>query len=277
MRRITGRCSLTESIDTFIHCGARVQYLCDYQTLKPANVDSTVEVLRFLLQSPTMSRFLYVSGGDAPNIETGHASSAERFAHMNGYSQSKFVSELVVANCARLELFKGKQLRIVKPGYIIGSVSQPRAAQTDFLWRLVSSCLNMKAYNGETLSQWLYMSDIEYVAQLVIDGVFNSAAADYLPALDGLSLGDLWELLKTELGYHLEANSEAKWFQILEREIFRQQESHPLFPFLSVLKREIGLFGSQGTQKVSNDRVKQAVLKNVQYLIDTGSIHSPHS
>ncbi|KAE8314643.1 hypothetical protein BDV41DRAFT_587139 [Aspergillus transmontanensis] len=277
LSQLTGEAPRTNSIDAIIHCAARVHYTYDYQTLKPANVDSTVQLLKTMAGTTTISAFLYVSGGEAPNAERHKLDNASSPDYANGYSQSKLVSELIVTRCAQHSLFQGRRLKIVRPGYIIGSPAQPRPVTTDFIWRLVAGCLDIKAYNGETLSQWIYISDVESVGQVVVDSVLDqTCTTTYFPVLGGLSLGEFWGVLSTDIGYHLEPLAEEEWLQALEADILRRRESHPLFPFLLIIRQEAKSLGSK-ISHVRDSRVKRAVLGNIQYLINVGFLPRPLS
>ena len=57
--------TLSKDVDVIIHNGALVRWNADYETLRKANVLSTMEILKALLKSSVAKSFVYVSGASS--------------------------------------------------------------------------------------------------------------------------------------------------------------------------------------------------------------------
>ena len=281
-------------IHSIIHNGAYVHYHWDFPTLKAPNLMSTVELLRITAESQTISDFLYVSGGRTPSDE-GEPShiTASKLVNDSGYAQSKFVAEHIVRDLAlsNHESLAGKSLKIVRPGYIVGSPStapgrlEPPPNPRDFLWRLVAGCLGIGGYNADEAARWLYVADVQRVASAAVATGFascpgNTTAAPQagptsLPILDRLRFGDLWDILRS-YGYLLEPFSHTEWMARLRAAVEEQGEEHPLFPVLHIVEREScepasnAALGSVPQDTTSLEVVKVIMHCNVRHLAEIG-------
>ncbi|MCJ1404222.1 hypothetical protein MMC11_007447 [Xylographa trunciseda] len=267
----------SHNIHAIIHNGARVHYSSDYETLKPPNVSSTIELLKFAALAPTISAFIFVSGGQKPNhlIPAPAASSTPSLLPLtpvpiDGYALSKAVSEHVVRTCGSHISFQNTRLCIVKPGYIIGSLASGIANTRDFIWRLVAACVEIGAYNADESAHWLFIADVSRVARSIVAAVFEPRAPGHVECvLDGLLFGELWGLLRDGFGYALEPVGYEAWIDRLRASIGERQEGHGLFPLLHVLERDGGRIG-EAVGLEPGGEVREVVRRNVEYLIDVG-------
>lgn len=285
-------------IHAIIHNGAKVHYSSDYETLKAVNVKPTLNLFKIIAKASNISIFVYVSGGQRPRIEDQESPESEgsRAAEVdeeNGYAQSKYVSESIVEHCARHPLFHNKYFHTVKPGYIIGSHASGIAKQSDFIWRLVAGCLGIKAYSQEEAAKWLFIADVDNVAQRIVGAVFDPrhrrAENDnhqlkhtdnhveqvnhhVEQVLDGLLFSDLWALLAEKFGYELQPLPHEEWLKCLYSAIAAEQEEHLLFPLLHTLEKDNGKVGSteipMGVESAA--LMREVVGRNVEYLIEVG-------
>ncbi|KAL8742688.1 MAG: hypothetical protein Q9190_004870 [Brigantiaea leucoxantha] len=263
-------------IDAIIHNGARVHYSSDYSTLKPVNIDSTVELLKIAARNPKISSFTFVSGGIQPHLSCFDSPSLD-LSHAGGYAQTKHVSETLVWECARHPSFQNKGMNIVKPGYIIGSGGNGITKESDFIWRLVAGCVDIGAYNAEEATHWVFMTSVDHVASRVIKSVFENTNSTGTPpsahvekVLDGLTFGELWELLRTEFGYRLEGMDGNRWMAKLTEQILETQEKNLLFPLLHVLERDGRCLGVREKPASGNRIPMDVVRSNIRYLINVG-------
>ena len=130
-------------IHIILHNGARVHYKLNYETLEAVNVLPTLELLNMTATAANISTFIYVSGERRPcsspeDDEAAEAVEAAEVAQANGYVQTKLLSEWMVRACSFHARFKGRRMRIIRPGYIIGPPNNAVPNQTDFFWRLVA-------------------------------------------------------------------------------------------------------------------------------------------
>ncbi|MCJ1231406.1 hypothetical protein MMC12_008083, partial [Toensbergia leucococca] len=270
----------TNCIHAVIHNGAKVHYNFDYETLKAVNVQPTLDLLKITANAAHLSTFIYVSGGQKPRTD-GEAKSVHSYAGQinegNGYAQSKFISEHIVGQCVGHTSFAHKRLHTVKPGYIIGSRTAGIANQTDFIWRLIAGCLEVKAYNRDEAAKWLFIADVDNVAKRIVAGIFDPLEypGNIEPVLDGLLFSDLWALLTERFGYALEALPHEEWLGRLQVAIAAKQEAHLLFPLLHILDKEGGTVGVTEIPNVETARTRDAVERNVRYLIEVGFLPAP--
>lgn len=172
-------------IDTIIHAGAKVHYTLPYTTLFPINVSSTLDLLRFSACSPYIHTFIHISGGESPDVDSLSMDPdyLASLSDASGYTLTKNIAERVVRDAAGHtppstfppplhlgEYFATKKMKVVKPGYIIGSASSGfRANTSDFLWRLIAGCVEIGAYNVEEEGRWVFVDDVERVARRAVD------------------------------------------------------------------------------------------------------------
>jgi amino acid adenylation domain-containing protein/thioester reductase-like protein len=282
-------------IHAIIHNGARVHYSSSYSTLKPPNIHPTLSLLQTTAQAPHLSSFVFVSGGQNPNLPTDRDQDSEANAHLphsaDGYAQSKFVSESLIQKCLDHPSFCAKRICTVKPGYIVGSLHAGIANQSDFLWRLVAGCLETGAYNRDEAARWLFVADVESVASAVVEGVFHDKSCrsgQVERVLTGLRLGELWDLLRSEFGYELVGMGWEEWMERLKGRVVKEGEGHLLFPLLHVLEREGGRIGGEVEEEeedkvpavsvaapLENLRMRDVMARNVRHLIDVGFLPLP--
>ena len=271
-------------IHAVIHNGAKVHYSLDYEALKATNVHPTVELLKITAGAANLSTFAYVSGGRKPSLaEESESLGAIQTGQSNGYTQSKWVSESVVKSCFGHASFQTKCLRVINPGYIIGSSENAIANQTDFIWRLIAGCLEIKAYNADEKRHWLFISDVEKVSQVIVESVLDSssksnASSSTGQVLDGLHFDDLWFLLQHDSGYELNPLPHDQWLQRLETAIMARGEAHLLFPFVHHLEKDGGHIGAKEIpppDAAASVRVKEAIRRNVQQLVGVGFLPPP--
>lgn len=287
-------------IHAIIHNGARVHYSSDYETLKPINVNPTLELLKITAQAPALSALTFVSGGQKPNSSSmtmdfttnGHSVSRPLADNQlaNGYSQTKIVSEQIVRNCASdiiFSPFQNKTIRVVKPGYIVGSTPLGIANTTDFIWRLVAGCIDIGAYNADEANHWLFVADVDHVASAVVSATLSTpshlarheSSSETSMILDGLVFSDVWKLLaEPEFGYGpFEALGRAEWMTKLKKVVLERGESHLLFPLLHILETEGGEIGEERKGRVGmnvdearRERIKEVIRANVRWLREQG-------
>lgn len=291
-------------IDTIIHAGAKVHYTLPYTTLYPINVSSTLDFLRFTALSPHIHNFIHVSGGESPDVDSlsRDPDYLASLSDASAYTQTKNIAERVVRNAAGgtppypspspsssslppqlSKYFATKKLKVVKPGYIIGSASIGfRANTADFLWRLIAGCVEIGAYNVEEEGRWVFVDDVESVARRAVDHITSAstasdtglklqddstgveelllqppetemegrvgnemkAAPNIDRVLSGLRFDTLWQVLAKVYNRPFEALPAAVWMRMLREKALEKGEKGLLFPLLGVLEREGGRIGA---------------------------------
>ena len=267
LRLISGRevADIGVCIDAIIHCGAMVHYYQNYSQLEHANVRSTVDLLRQVVRSPSLRRFVFVSGGQKPDESMCDLTQA------SGYTQTKRVSEEVVKNCASHPAFSDKSVSVVKPGYIIGSAENAFPNPNDFLWKLVASCLHAQAFNSSETDHWAFVAPIDRVATLVTHQLLAdyNEIASVAPVLDGLYFEELWSCLRHDFGYQLQGIPADEWIKRIEG--CNRHETDPLFSLLDYFLKDNNSFLGSRYAPVGATHIGLDVLRaNVKRLIDLG-------
>ena len=113
--------SLSEDVSAIYHCGAEVDYVKPYETLRGANVSSTVDIVR-LASSGRPKALHYASttfmfGFVAREICLETDANLEMAGLNFGYAQSKWVAEQLVRDAAA----RGLTARIYRPSLVTAS------------------------------------------------------------------------------------------------------------------------------------------------------------
>ncbi|KAL8802063.1 MAG: hypothetical protein Q9182_004076 [Xanthomendoza sp. 2 TL-2023] len=287
MLQSSGGAARDPCIHAIIHNGAHVHYGLDYETLKPINVQSTLELLQITAATPKLQTFVLVGGGEKPVINHPNNYSSWHSNILNqasGYTQTKFVSEQLVQHCTTHSAFRAKKIHTVKPGYIIGSLANGMANQSDFIWRLVAGCIDIAAYNRDEADHWIFMASVDRVASRIVDGVLSqSGQQQQQPSvqidriLDGLRFSELWQLLEEVYGAgYFKALSCAEWVGKLRACVLDNAEGHVLFPLLHTLERDGGSIGEvMDTVPGSVRNCREEVRRNLRYLVQVGFLPGP--
>ncbi|KAL4924279.1 uncharacterized protein BDV17DRAFT_295595 [Aspergillus undulatus] len=275
-------------INTIIHNGALVRYNLCYEKLKSVNVLSTVEILRAICNSQRPINFVYVSGGQrlSPHDESSETARLQHAARSTGYSQSKVVSELVVSRLATAFAdARGHQLRVIRPGYIIGSPSRGVANTRDYIWRVVAGAIEAGIMSRFRDNEWMFICDVEQVAKIIVSNCSIRSLANthtdtdtVIPIMDGVYLADIWDLLGQELQCTLRPLDSAEWWSRLRHFVEQQGDCHLLWPLFFLLNPEQGAFTcvwKSDTSVASQTLVMEAIRRNVRHLIETGFLPRP--
>ena len=285
-RRLCGYGLPAERITAVIHNGAAVNWNASLPSLQAINVDSTADLLRAASHSAALTDFVYVSGGQRLRIsEDDDMEIAEEVAQSNGYAQSKFLSELIVKRYAQEIASPQQRFSIIKPGYIIGTPEEGVANVDDFIWRLTSSCVDIKGYNAMDANSWLFISDVDRVAAAISEccsprELAQARTANVVKILDGMPVSRFWEILKHGLGYELHPLDSNSWTTRTYKRIEERGERHQLWPLLQTVEEGQGRIGTpydpQGMVDIDQRRVQAAVKKNVEYLGSIGFLPMPN-
>ena len=278
-----------ESLGTFdaiIHNGAAVQWNPDYYALKPANVISTLELLSLLTVSKCRHRppsFVYVSGGRDFGEEVSDDEVAKMLASVDGYSQTKYVSELLVKNVMRKSRAPALDIHIVKPGLIVGTAEEGIANENDFLWRFVAGAVHVGGFpTYQVVDDWLMVSSADRVAAAVIQCLVGDTKGERYKRIisisDGVPLPEFWTLVKESSGNELSPMDYESWRHRLQKDVEMRKEGHPLWPVMHLL--HASTFASKrpkkdNISKEAMESIRAAIAKNVQSLMNRGFLQRP--
>lgn len=273
-------------VDTIIHNGACVHWNRDYHALKAVNVISTLELLMLVGESCAQTKFIYVSGGREFGDEADDSAVVAKLAPLEGYSQSKFVAELLVKHFAQQKMKMSHRVSIIKPGLIIGTADEGIANIDDFLWRLAAGAASIKSYPEQDTGDWLCVSSAERVAGVLIASfltpVDESRGSIIIKNVsDGVPMSEFWDILNAKLNHQLQPAPFCEWLELLRKDVETKKEAHPVWPVFHVLEREGKIGGERRRSKQAapeerkieaedSEAVKVAIAKNIDFLIDIG-------
>jgi amino acid adenylation domain-containing protein/thioester reductase-like protein len=163
---------LAKKIDAIYHNAAYVHHLYSYKMLRSANVLGTIELLK-LATLFKVKPFYYVSSLSAAGGETNVEGlvSETLISHMcipqvirDGYSQTKWVSESLVAQASR----QGVPVKVYRPGWILGESNTGEvAAENNHLLLLIKGCIQMGVAPDWEVR--LNILPVDFVSRLIIE------------------------------------------------------------------------------------------------------------
>ncbi|KAK1622516.1 amino acid adenylation domain-containing protein [Colletotrichum phormii] len=255
--------------DVIVHNGAVVHWNKSYAALEAVNIHSTVQLLGIAVQNPAL-RFVYVSGGRQwKNAEERDEDVARELSDSMGYSQTKFVAEVLAKRAAERCPIDQRNIGVFRPGLIIGTPAEGVANMDDYIWRLTAANINMGIYNADEEQAWLHLSDAATTSVAVIRTAFNPEPSGNPVAQheEGMTWGAFWTLVKG-MGYDICPTRAAEWLSTVRNDISRRKEKHPLWPLAHLLED-----GSMEWEETANGHdncplhLKVAVKKNMEALV----------
>lgn len=269
--RLVGRSS-REPISTIIHNGAAVHWIAGYDELQPVNVGSTFQLLKAALQSPALRRMVYVSGGRASDQDDDLLLEDE---DVSGYVKTKGVSERLVLAMACHATGQPDKFAVVKPGLIIADSNSDVVNADDFLWRMVASCTDARAFPAEDGNSWLPIADVASVSQHVLRQTLDKHIEAFNVVAHGLPTVSFWRAVEEGLGVSLVETDMAAWKELMQKRIQEVREDHPLWPvqqFIGAIGIERAKWaGEQPNWSATGElkmkvQLEQAIIRNAQNL-----------
>jgi len=136
--------ALSEQIDCIYHCGAQVNIMASYNSLRGSNVIGTQEVIRFATHKKSKAIY-YISTLSAACLRDENGRFAENFPGPDhrelagGYALTKWVSERLLTQCMQ----RGLPVHIYRSGYIMGDSVYGVTSTNDALLYLIKGCLQL--------------------------------------------------------------------------------------------------------------------------------------
>ncbi len=256
---------LSARIHAVIHNAASVNYVQNYDALRPHNVEGTRELLRFscigvakefhLISSTII--FGWTSKGTLLEIDNN----AEMLDLDFGYAQSKWVAEQLVIAAEQ----QGLNVRIYRPAFISAS-SGGVASKNDIIIRLLAFMINHGiAVNSEAQISFL---PADVVADAVAAIFRKRRLADrtlHLTADDYYNIADITCLITREFGYSFVYYNISDFIVEMNRRCLKDD---PLYPLLDFFNRSQQKVAAMQHKRYSNDGYQRARALSGSYASD---------
>jgi myxalamid-type nonribosomal peptide synthetase MxaA len=161
--------ALAGTVEALYHCGAQVNFVYPYATLKQTNVLGTQEVLRLAsvgrpkpLHHVSTLRVLgsFAGMGGTPAAEDDPLDHDAPL--LTGYGQSKWVAEKLV----RLAQDRGLGAAVYRPGMVTGHTRTGVSNRADLLCRMIKGCVQLGA--APLLDMTVDATPVDFVAAAIV-------------------------------------------------------------------------------------------------------------
>jgi len=220
---------LTHKVDCIYHCGAQVNTMASYTTVRTSNVQGTIEVIRFSVQQFDKPIF-YISTLSAAFEKNQEGHYAEVFPGSQtdqlsgGYAISKWVSERLLTQL----MHRGLPVQIYRSGYIGGTSDLGITNQNDALLLLIKGCIQLGF--APDWQEIIALLPVDFVSQAIVKISLEHPDKSGVYHLDhpiGILWTDLVEWL-VEYGYPIKLCTHHEWINHL----MHIDHANVLFPFL---------------------------------------------
>ena len=235
---------LSEKIDSIYHNGATVNWLQSYEELEPANVGSTLELIKLSCKHKVKPVHYISSVGVV--IDSAASSSEKvlketeplsKIKWSNNYLKSKWASERLLENAKK----RGLPVTVYRCGFIGGDTKTGICYdERDFLWRFVKGCIQMGI--TPALDQRFDFTPVCYVSRAIVHlSCQTESEGKTFHVLNPYpsTWRDLFNHFRA-YGYHLEELEPEQWRKTFLKTI-RRNRDNALFPFFWMFSETIPL------------------------------------
>ena len=139
---------LIENISDIYHCGAHVNYLLNYKTMRKANTLSTFEIIKLISFCRERVNFYFISSVSSVSETDSHGYGIESFSenlppdNIGGYGKSKWCSEYFISHAFK----SGMHGIVFRPGNIFANTvtGLTNPADSNHLLLLINSFIEYK-------------------------------------------------------------------------------------------------------------------------------------
>lgn len=221
--------SLLEKIDLIIHCGAQVNTMASYQSLRDSNVIGTLEIIKFATQKIDKP-IHYVSTLSSAYLKDKTGNLVEDFPTKEyqeiygGYAISKWVSECLLTDIKT----RGLPVAIYRSGYISGQSDTGVTNLNDSLIMLIKGCIQL-GY-APIMHEKITILPVDFVSRAIVAIATQFSTESNVYHIDhptGIMWVDLVSWMN-EYGYSVKLIPIKEW----QRMLTNLSKDNALFPFL---------------------------------------------
>ena len=211
---------LARRVNIIYHSAAATSFIAPFAELEEVNITGTVEILRFA-STLTPKRLTYVSTLSVffnANISVHYGKELPVKGLQNGlvtgYAQSKWVSEQLVHEFARL----GGHVLILRPGHLLGNTRNYRCPRNDFTISLIASMVEMNAapnlYEIGVYDWQIDFTPVDFCARLIHRlSLQETTGIRHIINKNTLS----YDIIVSALGGHIRQIPYKKWLRLSTR------------------------------------------------------------
>jgi len=247
--------SLTQNIQAVIHNAALVNYVLNYDALRPHNVEGTRELLRFSATG-TKKEFHLISStvmfGWSVKRELLESDNNDEMLNLDfGYAQTKWVAEQLVFAAER----QGLDARVYRPSFITASAAGV-ASKDDIVIRLLAFMIEHGiAVKAENQISFL---PAEIVADNIV-AIFQqhstNARTFHITADGYYNMMDITRLITREYGYEFVYYDIPAFIAEMKR---RCTSNNLLYPLLDFFNRSQEKIAAMQQKRYNNDNYRAA-------------------
>jgi fatty acid CoA ligase FadD9 len=159
--------SLANQIDIIFHCGAVVNFVLPYSTLYDSNVSGTREIIRLAARASNCIPIHYISTASVLSSDVKEEISIDKISPHgldNGYAQSKWVAEKLIARASHL----GLPVIIYRLGSICASTKTGACNRNDFHTLLLAAMMKTNCYPQTLISARLFELPVDFTAKSIV-------------------------------------------------------------------------------------------------------------
>ena len=265
--------ALGERLDAIVHCGAAVNWVFSYASLRAANVCGTTELLRLAARAGASFHFVssvsacYAQDGPASADETHDGLSSLRRVHL-GYAQTKIVGEALMREAGA----RGVPVRIYRPALIAGDSITGAYNRDDLIAALIRGCVAMGT--APDLDWMLDALPVDVVATSILELSKEAGPTFHLvhPRPRHWRECVLW--MRT-YGYPMRLVSYHAWLRQLEADT-AENPAHPLRPLRSFFAtRPTGAHGLTLPELYEESRRTRVASSATHTVLSSAGVHIP--
>ncbi|MBE9222347.1 amino acid adenylation domain-containing protein [Cyanobacterium stanieri LEGE 03274] len=255
---------LNQHIDLIYHCGAWVNIVYPYSSMRAANIDSTREIIKIACEHHSKPIF-YISTTDVfsshqiRKITLHQQPDGDELC--GGYAQTKYAAEELLQQAQQ----RGLPVTIFRPTNIIERFPSNPDLVTEFIPRMFQGCLQLKLF--PQINAIVNLVPVDYVSRVIVHLSQNQT---YLNQTFNIvnpnpsHFSDILQWLK-EHHYPFSIVPHATWAKQLE-ETVKKGTSNPLAPFVSLLHIENFLQRSLGSFEFEYNQILQQISPQISCL-----------
>jgi thioester reductase-like protein len=215
---------LAEQIDIIFHCGAIVNFILPYSQLYGSNVFGTCEIIHLACHTSTCIPVHYISTTSVLSDGINDTQSIDTISPKqlrNGYAQSKWVAEKLIAKASRA----GLPVITYRLGLILADRETGACNRNDFYTLLIAAIMKVKCYPAEAITAIISGLPANIAARNIVDLIQNKTDAygniyNIVDQQNVLSFESIFECIRN-CGLQIESVTYNEWRnRLLNEKIF---------------------------------------------------------